>query len=246
MKQNIYDNDIFFDGYSRLRENKNSANELFEKPALFSLLPPLDHRSVLDLGCGYGEHCVRMVEEGAKSVLGVDISQKMLAVARAENAHQRISYVNMPMEEIGKLQERFDIVVSSLAFHYVEDFRSLTGVIYRLLNDGGVLVFSQEHPINTCFSIGSRWTKDENGNKLFANVSDYSVDGERESAWFVDNVKKYHRTFSTIINTLIGSGFQIEKILEPVPTPEILKVAPEYEDLRHKPDFLLVKAVKKP
>ena len=108
-----------------------------------------------------------------------------------------------------------------------------------------VLVFSQEHPINTCFSTGSRWTKDENGNKLFANVSDYSVDGERESAWFVDNVKKYHRTFSTIINTLIGSGFQIEKILEPVPTPEILKVAPEYEDLRHKPDFLLVKAVKK-
>jgi len=45
--------------------------------------------------------------------------------------------------------------------------------IYRLLNSGGVLVFSQEHPLNTCFSNGSRWTKDENGNKLFANIARY-------------------------------------------------------------------------
>ena len=150
----------------------------------------------------------------------------------------------MPMEDIGELQERFDIVVSSLAFHYVENFQALIKNIYKLLNDGGVLVFSQEHPINTCFSNGSRWTKDENGNKLFANISKYSIDGERESVWFVDKVKKYHRTFSTIINTLIESGFQIDKLIEPVPTPEILKENPDYKDLLHKPDFLLIKATK--
>ena len=116
--------------------------------------------------------------------------------------------------------------------------------IYRLLNSGGVLVFSQEHPLNTCFSNGSRWTKDENGNKLFANIASYSVDGERESTWFVEKVKKYHRTFSTIINTLIEAGFQINRLTEPVPNPAELKEQPAYSDLFHKPDFLLVKAIK--
>lgn len=242
--QNIYDNEIFFNGYSKIRENENNANNMFEKPALFSLLPTLNNKTVLDLGCGYGEHCIHFVEEGAKRVVGIDISQKMLAIAKAEKAHQNISYLNMAMEDIGELQERFDIIVSSLAFHYVEDFKALIKNIYRLLNDGGVLAFSQEHPINTCFSDGSRWTKDENGKKLFANISNYSVDGERESTWFVERVKKYHRTFSTIINTLIEAGFQIDKLIEPVPTPEILKENPDYKDLLHKPDFLLIKATK--
>ena len=56
MKQNIYDNEIFFNGYSKIRENENNANNMFEKPALFSLLPTLKNKTVLDLGCGYGEH----------------------------------------------------------------------------------------------------------------------------------------------------------------------------------------------
>ena len=244
MKQNIYDNEAFFNGYSKIRENENNANNLFEKPALYSLLPDLAGKTVLDLGCGFGENCIRYVDKGAKRVVGVDISEKMLAVAEAENAHENIKYLKMPMEDIGELREHFDVVVSSLAIQYVEDYQGLVNNIYNLLNDGGVLVFSQEHPINTCFSSGSRWTKDENGKKLYANVEYYSVDGVRESTWFVDGVKKYHRTLSTVINTLIGSGFRIDKIIEPVPTPELLREHPEYDDLLHKPDFLLVRATK--
>lgn len=244
MKQNIYDNDTFFNGYSKLRENDGSANDLFEKPALFSLLPSLENKTVLDLGCGYGEHCIHYVEEGAKRVVGVDISKKMLEVAETENSHPNITYLNIPMEDIGGIREPFDIVVSSLAFHYVKDFEALVADIYRLLNDKGVLAFSQENPLNTCFTTGDRWTKDDNGNKLFANISNYSVDGERESTWFVDNVKKYHRTFSSIINSLIDAGFRIDRLIEPYPSPEILKKHPEHEDLLHKPDFLLVKATK--
>lgn len=244
MKQNIYDNEAFFNGYSKIRENENNANNLFEKPALYSLLPDLTGKAVLDLGCGFGENCIRYVDKGAKRVVGVDISEKMLAVAESENSHKSIKYLKMPMEDIGELRERFDVVVSSLAIQYVEDYQGLVNNIYNLLNDGGVLVFSQEHPINTCFSSGSRWTKDENGNKLYANVEYYSVDGSRESTWFVDGIKKYHRTLSTVINTLIGSGFRIDKIIEPVPTPELLREHPEYDDLLHKPDFLLVRATK--
>ena len=243
-QQNIYDNETFFEGYKKIRENKINANNLFEIPALFSMMPDLKDKTILDLGCGFGEHCKRFVESGAKKVIGIDISEKMLEIANQENADSKITYINMPMENISQLNEKFDIVVSSLAFHYVEDFSGVVKNIYDMLNENGIFLFSQENPLCTCFSGGNRWTKDENGNKLYINLSNYGIEGERESSWFVDNVKKYHRTFSTIINTLIETGFKIEKMIEPLPTEDLLKKYPEYKDLFHKPDFLLVKVRK--
>ena len=243
-QQNIYDNQTFFEGYKKIRENEANANNLFEIPALFSIMPNLNDKIILDLGCGFGEHCKRFVESGAKKVIGIDISEKMLEIAKQENADSKISYINMPMENISKLNDKFDIVVSSLAFHYVQDFSGVVKNIYDMLNENGVFLFSQENPLCTCFSGGNRWTKDENGNKLYINLSNYGIEGERESSWFVDNVKKYHRTFSSIINTLIETGFTIEKMIEPLPTEDLLKKYPEYKDLFHKPDFLLVKVRK--
>ncbi len=243
-KQNIYDNETFFDGYKKLRERKNNANILFEIPALFSLIPDLTGKSVLDLGCGFGEHCKRFVEKGAAKVIGIDISEKMLEVAKKENADPKITYLNIPMEDIGTIDEKFDVVISSLALHYVEDFSGVVKNVYNLLKDGGFFIFSQEHPLNTCHSGGDRWTRDKDGNKLYLNLKNYGIEGERESVWFVDNVKKYHRTFSTVINTLIAGGFAVEKLIEPLPTAEILKEHPDQEDLFHKPDFLLVKVKK--
>ena len=243
-KQNIFDNQIFFDGYKKIRENQASANIVFEMPALYSLLPDLSGKHILDLGCGFGEHCMDYIRKGAERIVGIDISEKMLEVAKKENIDPKISYLLMPMEDIDSIDEKFDIVISSLAIHYVEDFKGVLAKIHNLLNDGGIFVFSQEHPMNTCFSEGDRWTRDENGRKLHANISNYCVEKEWESTWFVDHVKKYHRMFSTVLNTLIDSGFMIEKIIEPTPTAEILELHPEQEDLLHKPDFLLVRARK--
>lgn len=242
--QNIFDNEIFFEGYKEIRNQKVNANNLFEIPALISLLPKLEGKTILDLGCGYGEHCIKFIKQGAQKVVGVDISKKMLEIAERENSNPMITYLNMPMEEINRLSEKFDVVISSLAIHYVEDYAGLVHNVYDLLQEGGTFVFSQEHPLNTCFSGGSRWTKDEKGKKLYVNLANYSLEGERESEWFVEGVKKYHRTFSTILNTLTGAGFTVEKLVEPCPTEEILQEYPKYADLFHKPDFLLVRAGK--
>lgn len=46
-KQNIYDNETFFEGYKQIRERKGNANDLFEIPALFSLLPDLNGKRIL-------------------------------------------------------------------------------------------------------------------------------------------------------------------------------------------------------
>lgn len=243
-KQNIYDNEIFFEGYKKIRANESNANNLVEKPALFSLCPDLKGKAVLDLGCGYGENCVEFVKRGATRVKGIDLSEKMLSVAKEENANDTITYIRMCMEDIGAINEQFDVVFSSLAMHYIKDFSKLCKDIFKLLNTEGYFIFSQENPINTCFTNGNRWTKDINGNVIFSNLSNYSIDGERKSKWFVDDVIKYHRTFSSIINSLVEAGFVIEKLLEPIPDVKTREECPEYAKDIHKPDFLIIKAKK--
>ena len=244
-KQNIYDNETFFGEYRKLRDREVNANNLFELPTLFSLLPDLEEKKVLDLGCGSGERCIDYLKKGAASVTGVDISEKMLAVAEAENNDPRITYLKMPMEEISSIDDEFDVVISSLAFHYVEDFGGVVANVYRLLRDGGIFLFSQEHPLATCYSgKGDRWTRDENGKKLYANIADYCVERRNDSTWFVEGVQRYHRMFSTIVNTLCDAGFRILKMAEPYPTEVLVKKYPEYYDLYHKPDFLFVKVEK--
>ena len=243
-QQNIFDNEIFFDGYRKIRENPANANLLFEIPALLSMMPDLKGKSVLDLGCGYGEHCRMFIERGAERVVGIDISKKMLEVAVRENSDPRIEYLNMPIENIAELDGSFDVIVSSLALHYVEDFTDVVRNAHSLLNENGLFIFSQEHPIVTSHSGGNRWTKNSDGEKLHLNLSNYGVEGERDTVWFIDNIKIYHRTFSTIINTLIVGGFSIEQMIEPIPDEELLKLHPEQSDLFHKPDFLLLKVKK--
>lgn len=243
-KQNIYDNETFFEGYQKLRERGVNANNLFEIPARYALLPDLKGLRVLDLGCGMGDDCREYIRRGAKEVVGIDISEKMLEAAKAKNADPNIRYIRMPMEDLYKLEGGFDVVVSSLAIHYVEDYKGVLREVNRLLKKGGEFIFSQEHPVNSCYGGGERWTKDENGIKIYSNLANYGIEGERESTWFVDNVKKYHRMFSTVINDLIDAGFAIERLTEPVPTKELVEKYPDYYDLYHRPDFLLVKARK--
>jgi ubiquinone/menaquinone biosynthesis C-methylase UbiE len=91
--QNIYDDPRFFAGYRDLRDSGRGINEAIEQPALRGLLPALTGLDVLDLGCGDGELARWCLEHGAQRVVGVDLSQRMLALARERTPDARIQYV---------------------------------------------------------------------------------------------------------------------------------------------------------
>ena len=90
MKQNIFDNENFFNGYRELRNSGTNLNDLLMQPAMEETLPDLKGKTVLDIGCGYGHNCLEFINKGAKKVVGTDISEKMLAVAKKESAHPNI------------------------------------------------------------------------------------------------------------------------------------------------------------
>ncbi|MCL2495320.1 MAG: class I SAM-dependent methyltransferase [Oscillospiraceae bacterium] len=244
--QNIYDNPAFFEGYRALREKDSNLNDLLEQPAMAGLLPDLNGKSVLDLGCGYGRNCVDFVRRGAARVVGLDISEKMLAAAREESRAPGIEYIRMSMTELPRLRETFDFIYSSLAFHYVEDFPRLAREIYRLLNPGGCLLFSQEHPIVTAAFDGKGGFNRRRGRPVSYTFSNYSQPGRRVIHWIVDGVVKYHRPMGEILTALAKAGFVLEEVCEPVPEDWAIEKLPSIVKEYLKPNFLIVKARKTP
>src|SRR5919109_4622915 len=100
MTQNIYDNAEFFEGYSRLRRSVEGLEGAPEWPALRALLPDLCGSAVLDLGCGFGWFCRWAREQGAAHVLGIDLSERMLARARTTTQDPLITYSRGDMEHL--------------------------------------------------------------------------------------------------------------------------------------------------
>lgn len=244
MEQNFFDIDEVFDGYAELRGSDTNCNALMEQPEMSRLLPDVRGKNVLDLGCGYGHNCAEFSDFGAARVIGIDISQKMLDVARTESARPNVRYKILSMTEISSLGECFDIVYSSLAFHYIEDFDKLISDISGLMNKGGILLFSQEHPVYTASLNGQgHYILDEQGNKSGYCFSHYQSSGKREDEWFVKGRVYYHRRFCDILNALVNAGFCIETVSEPVPDAEMIAKRPRSDTL-HKPLFLIIKARK--
>ena len=245
-QQNIYDNDVFYENFKGLRSNEINFNEAIETPIITAMLPPLKDKKILDIGCGMGQHAMQYSKAGAASVLGTDISEKMLGFARENNSAENITYRRLAFEDLEQLDEKFDVITSSLAFDYSEDFALLMKKIYALLNDGGFLVFSMSHPISTAYDgVYDRYTRTEKGERLYANLHNYSIEGVRHFKWVVEDYEVYHRKISTLINCVASAGFIIEECQESTVPDEILKEHPDmFGGVVHQPDFIFFRCRK--
>jgi SAM-dependent methyltransferase len=238
--QNIYDDPAFFEGYERLRQSRTGLNEVLEQPALRSMLPAkLDGLRILDLGCGFGDFARNARAEGADAVVGVDPSRRKLERATAFTHDPAITYRRMSVEQLDLGGERFDIVVSSLALHHVEDYARALTQIARTLVDGWRLAFSVEHPICTALPQ-QQWVRDPAGRPLYWPVDDYHREGKRETRWFVDGVIKHHRTVETYVMGLLRAGFALTALREPLPIEGAETAVPELDAHRRRPPFLLL------
>ena len=244
--QNIYDDETFFNYYKNMREQELNANNLIEIPIMKSMLPDVTNKTVLDLGCGEGMMARLFMQKGAKSVLAVDISENMLNEARKQTTDTNITYLNLAMENLDTINQKFDLVFSSLAFHYIKDFQKLMNDISNLLNKNGQLLFSQEHPVVLAPILKKDMKKYTTiDDKRYWYFSDYNNNGERNITWTVDGVIKYHRNFTEIVNSIVNAGMNIEEIRESTASKEAIELVEKYKYQKDRPFFLFVKATKK-
>jgi len=240
MTQNIYDDPKFFEGYGRLPRSIAGLDGAPEWPTLRALLPDLRGRKVLDLGCGYGWFCRWARENGAAAILGIDVSEKMLARAAATTQDEAIRYERADLEQLELPPAAFDLVYSSLAPHYVKDLDRLMAQVHRALVPGGSLVFSAEHPIYTA-PAAPGWSQDAAGRKTW-RIDGYLDEGPRSTDWLTKGVIKQHRTVATYLNMLLRLGFALAHVGEWGPTDAQIAARPALADERQRPPFLLVAA----
>ena len=242
MKENHYDNPIFFEKYAHMTRSQKGLAGAGEWLTLKRLLPDFTGKRVLDLGCGYGWHCAWAVQHGAKSVLGVDLCERMLSVAREKNAAPGIEYRQSAMEELELPDGCVDVALSSLALHYVRDYEALMARVARWLAPGGVLVFSVEHPVFTAQGPQD-WVYREDGSIAHFPVDDYYIEGPRDAVFLGEHVRKYHRTLTTYLGALTRAGLLLHAVVEPQPPEEMLDEPGMRDELR-RPMMLIVRAEK--
>ena len=104
--------------------NKSKLRVLFGE----SFLTEIRDRTVIDFGCGHGDESVEMALAGARRVIGVDISDRYLQIARsraeAAGVSDRCVFMQAP-------DEQADVVVSLDSFEHFSD----PGAILRVMND---------------------------------------------------------------------------------------------------------------
>jgi SAM-dependent methyltransferase len=228
--------DELADAFSAQIETK-AHNALYDRPAVFSLLPPVAGKRVLDAGCGPGAYTERLVNMGAE-VIGVDSSPRMV-----ELAEQRLKGKATIVEaDLGRPLEfldsaSFDLIVSALALDHVRDWDAMFREFFRLLRVPGHLVFSAHHPFDEFYDHHPA------GNYFGVELVDYEFD------WPACDVRVrvpyYRRPLSAMLEPLLGAGFILERLVEPQPVPEFEKADPrDYAKLMRQPGFICVRAVK--
>lgn len=198
----------------------DSAHRFLEKPAMYSMLPNLKGKSVLCLGCGSGEECSYLKSQGAKDVVGIDISNKLLNIAK--KSLPGIEFHKMPLEKIRFKNRSFDFAYSSLAMHYVDDWDSTFNRIYGVLKKGGTFLFSTHHPAAFCGYVtrGAKTTKilgyEKYSDGTYKIFGDYFKKRVIKDIWFKRmQIEYFHRPLKDMIRPIIKSGFKIVEVEEP-------------------------------
>ncbi|MBL8591828.1 MAG: class I SAM-dependent methyltransferase [Devosia sp.] len=243
MAQNIYDDPKFLAGYSEFPRSRDGLEATSEWPALRALLPEISGKRVVDLGCGFGQLSRWLGSQGASSVLGIDLSEKMLARAVTETTNPAVTYTRANLDELVLPPGSADLIVSSMALHYVEDFDRIATMLFDALAPGGGLVFSVEHPIYAA-RAEPEWVAAADGRQAFA-IADYLIEGRRVTNWIVDGIVKFHRTIGTMLNILVAAGFEYRAVDEWKPSDDQFAAHPEWRATElTRPMFLLMSLTK--
>lgn len=235
-----YDQTDFFASYMKRRSREDSPNNAIEGPIVYELIGNFQEKNVLDLGCGDASFGKELLEKGAKRYHGVEGSKQM-----ADAANKHISGMNgtidiNTMETFRYPENKFDIVTSRFAIHYVEDIQTLFTNVYNALKENGRFVFSVQHPLTTS-SFASKLSGDRRENWI---VDNYFIEGERKEPWIDEMVVKYHRTIEQYFRALKKAGFHIVDLREGTPQLNHFSSEEEFKRRQRIPVVLAFSCVK--
>jgi len=219
--------DEMADEYELFTNDDDSYSNLIEWKTIKSILPDLNDKNIIDLGCGTGRFSFLFEGMNPKSILGIDLSEKMIEIGlnNVKNKKSMVKLIHGNIENLLEIKsESIDFVFSSTTLHYIKDLDNIMKQINRILVSDGICILSVIHPVySACYPIlhenKDLPNEDEWGIKYLDNRKRGYVQPWIEYDSNVNNFLSfsYHHTMSDYINSMNSAEFQIEKLLEPLP-----------------------------
>ena len=209
-------------------------NAYYDRPAVLNLLPPVQGKRVLDIGCGPGLYAAWLIEHGAQ-VVGFDISGEMVERARQRVGERATFYKHDISQPLTFAADRsFDIALAPLMIHYVTERVAALQEVARVLTSDGCLIVSTQHPF-------ADWTR--HGGSYFATEL---VQDTWSSLSQPFQMPFWRVSLTTLCDEFRQAGFFIDRLLEPQPDPAAVEINPKaYRRLMEQPEFIAFRLCKR-
>lgn len=238
---------------AHVRDPKSSVyHSLYEKPAMYSLLPNLTDVKVISLGCGSGEDSHYLMSAGARSSVGIDVSEGLIKIAQA--SYPDCEFRVMDMERLEFPDETFDFAYSSLAIHYLEDWSQTFAEVFRVLKPNSFFLFSCGHPIWSAMEEIENSEKQEIQQLSFVThkksqtvevTGNYLQRRPLDEALHHPDVITWHKPIGEVVSEATKAGFLINQFVEPKPHEKMREISRiDYDKLTRVPYFMILRLLK--
>ena len=237
--------------YFERRKNRNrfDYNRDIDVPALIKMIGNVRGKTILDIGCGFGDHALKLSKQNYKKLIGFDVSSDLIKLANEQHVPKTTFEVGDMSKKLKYQSSYFDIVCSGLAIHYNKNINFLFKEINRVLRKGGYFCFSTGHPIFNLLNqtkdnlIGSKKLPD--GKEIIlGNYFDESV--KPNNLGSLGKINVYNFTFETLIKAGLNNGFELVDYKDAKPVKSSKKLNPDkYKITTTLPTFIIFNFKKK-
>ena len=123
--------DTNFGNYFLKKAQKDSINTISKK-----------NFSALDVSCGTGEGLLMLREKTKGKIMGVDISEEMLKIAKQKISEHNVELKKASVDQLPYKDETVDVVISTEAFHHYPNPDKAISEMNRVLKKGGELIIT--------------------------------------------------------------------------------------------------------
>jgi ubiquinone/menaquinone biosynthesis C-methylase UbiE len=102
-------------------------------------------KSLLDIGTGQGNYIglINHLYDGFKSIIGIDVMERLIQFAKEHNKDERVTFELMDAYNMTFEDESFDVVAFSNSLHHIKDVDGLLKSISRVVKKDGFVIISE-------------------------------------------------------------------------------------------------------
>ncbi len=222
----------------RMGDEGNDFFNVLCWPTLASLLDPQPGRRYLDVACGNGLTSRRLVALGA-DVTAFDFSSNLIELARTRSPNdERITYHVLDATDENQLLTTlqpfapFDGALSNMALFDMPEITPLFRVMSKLLQPGGVFVYSITHPAfnnSSCNHIVEEWDDGKINTRYAVKISQYMTPSRSQGLGLRYQPKPqlyFNRPLEFYLNEGFKNGFVLDGFSERAFPPDHPQTSP--------------------